>query len=93
LNNPYEPCHKKLISIINLVYLTTKWLLTINDALANNILNNTFTLIIPAVNGDNYNYDRENANGVYLNRNFATKWERAGITDPEIQFFLTFGWI
>jgi hypothetical protein len=65
-----------------LLLLYTKWLLTSNDPLANRILNNDYTLLIPALNVDRYNRDRVNANGVDLNRNFATGWERSGSTDP-----------
>jgi len=65
-----------------LLYLYAEWLLTSNDPLANRILNGDYTLLIPALNVDRYNRDRVNANGVDLNRNFATNWERSGSSDP-----------
>lgn len=55
-----------------------KWLLTSNDPLAENILSRACTLLIPAVNVDNFNYIRTNAHHVDLNRNFATDWANGG---------------
>jgi sarcosine oxidase delta subunit len=65
-----------------LLYLYAEWLLTSNDPLANRILKGDYTLLIPALNVDSYNRARKNANGVDLNRNFATNWEHSGSTDP-----------
>jgi murein tripeptide amidase MpaA len=43
-------------------------------------------LLIPAVNVDNYAKARKNANGVDLNRNFATGWESGGSKDPSSEY-------
>lgn len=59
------------------------WLLESNESLAKTILQMTYTLMIPVVNTDKENYARKNVNGVDLNRNFATDWERAGSTNPD----------
>ena len=59
------------------------WLLESNESLAKTTLQMTYTLMIPVVNTDKENYARKNANGVDLNRNFATDWERAGSTNPD----------
>jgi len=65
-----------------LLYLYAQWLLTSGDSLANDILTRTCTLIVPAVNVDNYNTLRVNIHHVDLNRNFATDWQYGGSTDP-----------
>jgi len=65
-----------------LLYSYAKWLLTSNDTLAEEALEHCYTLLIPAFDTDNYNIWRKNANGVNLNRNFATDWEHAGSPDP-----------
>lgn len=66
-----------------LLYLYATWLLTSGEPLASRILAGTRTMLVPAVNVDRYNRDRTNANGVDLNRNFATGWDSGGSTDPE----------
>jgi hypothetical protein len=66
-----------------LLYLYAKWLLTSNDSMAKDILSKTHTLLIPVINVDEYDEARKNANGVDLNRNFATNWTSAGSTDPK----------
>ena len=65
-----------------LLYFYAEWLLTSDDPLANSILARAYTLLIPALNVDEYNNARKNANGVDLNRNFATNWE-SGVSDPD----------
>ena len=70
-----------------ILYLYAKWLLTSNDPLAIQIITNTYTLLIPALNVDNYNHLRTNENHVDLNRNFVTRWERAGSSDPESWYY------
>jgi hypothetical protein len=65
-----------------LLYCYANWLLTSNDPLAQNILARDYTLLIPILNIDGMiDYLRTNANGVDLNRNFATDW-RYGNSDP-----------
>jgi Zinc carboxypeptidase/Dockerin type I domain len=67
-----------------LLYSLAVWLLESNDSLANDILARTYTLMIPIVNADEENIVRKNANGVDLNRNFATDWpSRLGSPDPD----------
>jgi hypothetical protein len=67
-----------------LLYSLAVWLLDSNDSLANDILMRTCTLLIPVVNVDEENIMRKNANGVDLNRNFATGWPSGlGSTDPD----------
>lgn len=61
-----------------LLYSYAQWLLTSDDPLAKQILAREYTLLIPAVNVDNYNIARANAHGVDLNRNFATGWQNSG---------------
>jgi hypothetical protein len=65
-----------------LLYYYAQWLLTSNDPLAQEILANTCTLLVPVVNVDDYFINRTNAHGVDLNRNFATNWQYGGSTDP-----------
>lgn len=65
-----------------LLYFYAQWLLSSNDSLANQILNNTYTLLVPVVNVDSFNVVRVNANHVDLNRNFATNWPNGGSADP-----------
>jgi hypothetical protein len=69
------------------LYLYAKWLLTSQDPTAEEILENSYTLIIPALNVDSYNITRKNRNGVDLNRNFATGWERSGSDDPSSEYY------
>jgi len=69
------------------LYFYAKWLLTSNDPVANRILTRDYTLLVPALNVDEYNNARKNANGVDLNRNFATNWERAGSTNPDSEYY------
>lgn len=57
------------------LYSYAKWLLTSNDPLAEQTIAGEYTLIIPAVDVDEYSIDRKNADGVDLNRNFATNWK------------------
>jgi len=64
-----------------LLYLYAEWLLTSTDPLATRILKSDYTLLIPALNVDEYNRARKNANGVDLNRNFATNWN-SGDSNP-----------
>ena len=64
-----------------LLYSYAKWLLESNDTTAKNTLQTTYTLLIPVVNVDKENYARKNANGVDLNRNFATSWSSSGSTN------------
>jgi hypothetical protein len=65
-----------------LLYFYVNWLLTSGDPLANAILAEDYTLIIPILNVDGMiDFIRTNANGVDLNRNFATDW-RYGVSDP-----------
>jgi predicted deacylase len=59
-----------------------KWLLTSGDQLAGQMLAESYILIIPGVNVDGFNIRRTNVNGVDLNRNFATNWDRGGSSDP-----------
>lgn len=61
-----------------LLYSYAKWLLESNDTLAKETLRTTYTLLIPVVNVDKENYARKNADGVDLNRNFATSWSSSG---------------
>ncbi|MBS7633196.1 hypothetical protein KEJ15_06225 [Candidatus Bathyarchaeota archaeon] len=70
-----------------LLYFYAKWLLTTNEPLARNILSRTCTMLIPALNVDRYSGPRKNANGVDLNRNFATNWENAGSPDPNSESY------
>lgn len=65
-----------------LLYCYANWLLTSNDPLAKDILAKDYTLLIPILNVDGMiDYLRTNADGVDLNRNFATDW-RLGSSDP-----------
>lgn len=59
------------------LYCYAKWLLTSSDPLAKRILERDYTLLVPAVDVDRYNVDRQNAHGVDLNRNFASNWQYA----------------
>jgi len=70
-----------------LLYFYAKWLLTSNDPLAERILTRTYTLLIPALNVDKYGNARKNANGVDLNRNFATNWQYGGSSDPSSEYY------
>ena len=70
-----------------LLYFYARWLLTSNDPLANRILTRNYILLIPALNVDGYAKWRKNANGVDLNRNFATGWQYAGSTDPTSEYY------
>jgi predicted deacylase len=70
-----------------LLYFFAKWLLTSSDPLAKRILTRNYVLLIPAVNVDNYGKARKNANGVDLNRNFATGWESSGSTNPSSEYY------
>jgi len=64
-----------------ILYSYAEWLLTSDDPLAKQILATDYTLLIPAVNVDNYNNLRVNAHHVDLNRNFATNWQNSGSTN------------
>jgi hypothetical protein len=64
-----------------------RWLVTSEEPVAKSILENSYTLLIPVLNVDNYNDSRKNANGVDLNRNFATNWERAGSSDSYSEYY------
>ena len=66
-----------------LLYSYSEWLLESHDTLAEDILETTYTLMIPVVNTDKENYARKNANGVDLNRNFANGWSNSGSTNPD----------
>ena len=70
-----------------LLYFFAQWLLTSSDPLANQILKRNYILLIPALNVDGYRMWRKNANGVDLNRNFATDWQYAGSTDPSSSYY------
>jgi hypothetical protein len=65
-----------------LLFYYTVWLLNSGDPLAQHVLANTCTLIVPVVNVDDYSLNRTNAHGVDLNRNFATNWQYGGSADP-----------
>ena len=70
-----------------LLYSYAKWLVTSNAPLANQILAATCTLIVPALDADEYNIVRTNAHHVDLNRNFATNWEYSGSSDPNDWYY------
>jgi hypothetical protein len=71
-----------------LLYFYAKWLLTSSDPLAKRILARDYTLLIPVVNVDAYDRTtRVNANGVDLNRNFATNWQYGGSSDPNSKYY------
>jgi hypothetical protein len=70
-----------------LLYSYAKWLVTSNTPLANEILAGTYTLIVPALDADEYNIVRTNAHHVDLNRNFATNWEYSGSSDPNDWYY------
>ena len=71
-----------------LLYFYAEWLLTSNDPLANRILARDYTLLIPVLNIEGMQrFERKNANGVDLNRNFATNWENGGSTDPDSEMY------
>jgi len=70
-----------------LLYFYANWLLTSGDPLANRIRTRNYMLLIPALNVDGYGKWRKNANGVDLNRNFATNWQYAGSTDPSSEYY------
>ena len=70
-----------------LLYSYAKWLVTSNAPLANEILAGTCTLIIPALDADEYNIVRTNAHHVDLNRNFATNWQYSGSSDPNDWYY------
>jgi hypothetical protein len=63
------------------------WLLTSGDPLADYIVAETYTLLIPVVNVDEFNDDRKNAHGVDLNRNFAAGWDQAGSSNPSSEYY------
>ena len=69
------------------LYSYAKWLVTSNAPVANRILAETYTLIIPALDADEYNIVRTNAHHVDLNRNFATNWQYGGSTDPNDWYY------
>ncbi|MDH7564234.1 MAG: M14 family zinc carboxypeptidase [Candidatus Bathyarchaeota archaeon] len=70
-----------------LLYYYARWLLTSSDPLATQILSNNYMLLIPALNVDKYGNARKNANGVDLNRNFATNWQYGGSSDPSSDYY------
>lgn len=74
--------HGKSWSASEILYLYVRWLLESGDAVANNILQRTCTLIIPVINIDSSWWERLNMNGVDLNRNFEYDWENSGSPDP-----------
>jgi hypothetical protein len=57
-------------------YLFAKWLLSSGDSRAKYMLAHNWFLFIPVVNMDEYN--RVNAHGVNINRNFAVGWRFSG---------------
>lgn len=69
------------------LYAYAKWLVSSNSSLANRILTRTCTLLVPALDADEYNIVRTNANHVDLNRNFATDFERGGSSDPTSWYY------
>jgi hypothetical protein len=70
-----------------LLYAYAKWLVTSASSDAQGILSRTYTLIIPALDADEYNNVRTNAHHVDLNRNFATNWQYQGSSDPESWYY------
>lgn len=70
-----------------MLYLYAEWLLTSGDPQARRILARDYTLLIPALNVDKYNYARKNANGVDLNRNFCAMNWMYGNSDPSSDYY------
>ncbi len=70
-----------------IIYRYARWLLTSGESMADEILGSTYTLLIPALNIDSYNDTRKNSNGVDLNRNFASRWEYAGSSNPNSEYY------
>ena len=70
-----------------ILYSYAKWLVTSDSPLAKRILAATCTLIVPAVDADEYNIVRTNAHHVDLNRNFATNWQRVYSPDPSSWYY------
>ena len=83
--NEYEPRVRLTGSIHGNEGITTPVLLDAvtyllenykTSSIAENIINNTYTVVIPAINPDGLiNNSRYNSNGVDLNRNFSYYWE------------------
>ena len=69
------------------LYLYARWLLTSGEPIAEDILGRSYTLLIPALNIDNYNDSRKNSNGVDLNRNFAAGWDSSGSDNPSSEYY------
>lgn len=69
-----------------ILYDYAEWLLTNNSQVSRTILTNMYTLLIPALNPDEYNIQRQNAHGVDLNRNFPPGWA-AGSPDPNNEYY------
>ena len=69
------------------LFLYARWLLTSGEPIAEDILGRSYTLLIPALNIDNYNDSRKNSNGVDLNRNFAAGWDRSGSDVPSSEYY------
>jgi hypothetical protein len=69
------------------LYAYAKWLVSSNSPLANRILTRTCTLLVPALDADEYNIVRTNANHVDLNRNFATDYQNGGSSDPNSWYY------
>lgn len=57
-----------------LLYLYAEWLVNKEEGVAEEILNNNLTLIVPVANPDGHPTTRKNPNGVDCNRNFPHEW-------------------
>ncbi len=69
------------------LYSYAKWLMTSSDPLAKRIVTRTYTLLVPALDADEFRVVRTNANHVDLNRNFATNWQYGGSSDPASWYY------
>lgn len=73
-------CHGNERLTSEILYLYAEWLLTSQDAVAREILEKNWTIIVPIVNMDGFPTVRKNANGVDLNRNFDWNWDGEATT-------------
>src|SRR5271157_4749266 len=69
-----------------ILYDYAEWLMTNDSQIAKTILAKTYTVLIPALNPDEYNIQRQNAHGVDLNRNFPPGWE-SGTNDTTSMYY------